>query len=309
MGNMADKDGQIWMDGQWVPWRDAKIHILTHSLHYGMGVFEGIRAYETAKGTAIFQLEAHTRRFLGSANIMNMKMPYDFETLMQVQQAIIGKNNYQACYIRPLAYYGSEGMGLRADNLNVHVAVAAWEWGAYLGKENLEKGIRAKISTYTRHHVNVSMCKSKATGHYINSTLALSEALADGYDEAILLDAQGYVAEGSGENLFVVNDNVLYTPCLTSCLNGITRKCVIQLARDLGLSVEEKLITRDELYIADEVFCTGTAAEVTPIREVDRRTVGQGVRGPITEKIQTLFFEIVKGEHPQYESWLTYVNL
>lgn len=305
---MADKQGWIWMDGEWIPWQNAKVHVLTHSLHYGMGAFEGIRAYETSNGPAIFRLKDHTDRFFDSAHIFKMKIPYDQATLIDVQKEVITRNNLKACYIRPLCFLGSEGIGLRADNLSTHVAVAAWEWGAYLGKDNLTKGIRAQISSFTRHHVNVAMCKAKATGHYINSILAVQEALACGYDEAILLDAQGYVAEGSGENIFVIKHGEIATPQLTSCLNGVTRNTVIHLLKDMGHTVTERPITRDELYIADEVFFTGTAAEITPVREVDRRQIGNGKRGPLTEKVQALYFNVVQGKEKKYESWLTYVS-
>jgi branched-chain amino acid aminotransferase len=305
--SMADRDGFIWMDGEWLPWRDANVHVLTHTLHYGMGVFEGIRAYETDKGPAIFRLEEHTKRFFDSCHILQLKVPFDTDTLIQVQKEVITRNELPSGYIRPLAFLGSEGMGLRADNLKTHVAIAAWPWGAYLGKENLERGIKVRTSSYTRHHINVSMCKAKATGHYINSILALHEALACGCDEAMLLDAQGYVAEGSGENLFLVNDGVLYTPQLTSCLNGITRNTIFDFAQRENLKILEKPITRDEVYICDEAFFTGTAAEVTPIREVDGRIIGSGKRGPITERLQSLYFDVVSGKNPEYDQWLTYV--
>ncbi len=306
--SMADRDGWIWMDGEWVQWRDANVHILTHSLHYGMGVFEGVRAYETAKGPAIFRLQDHTQRFMDSCHILQMPLEVDVKTLNEVQLEVIKRNELSSGYLRPLAYFGSEGMGLRATNLKVHVAVAAWPWGAYLGEDGLERGIKVRTSSYTRHHVNVSMCKSKTTGHYVNSILALHEAIESGCDEAILLDAQGYVAEGSGENIFMIRDGVIYTPMLTSCLNGITRKTMFEFAKDMGLEMQERQITRDELYICDEAFFTGTAAEVTPIREIDGRRIGQGSRGPITEKFQSLYFDTVQGKAPQYSEWLTYVE-
>jgi len=308
MQTMADHDGVIWFDGEMVPWREARVHVLTHTLHYGMGVFEGVRAYKTQQGTAIFRLKAHTDRLFDSAKIMMMDMPFDKDTINEAQRAAVRENNLETAYIRPMCFYGSEGMGLRADSLKVHVIVAAWEWGAYLGQENLERGIRIKTSSFTRHHVNIAMCKAKANGHYINSMLALNEALSDGYDEAMLLDAEGYVAEGSGENIFVVRDNVIYTPDLTSALNGITRNTIFSLAGDAGYEVREKRITRDEVYIADEVFFTGTAAEVTPIREVDNRTIGNGGRGPVTEKLQTLYFDVVHGRLERHPEWLTLVN-
>ena len=304
---MDDRDGVIWFDGEMVPWREAKVHVLTHTLHYGMGVFEGVRAYQTDKGAAIFRLEEHTRRLFDSAHIMQMKMPFDKETISNAQLQAVRDNNLDTAYIRPMVFYGSEGMGLRADNLKVHVIIAAWEWGAYLGKEALEKGIRIRTSSFTRHHVNISMCKAKANGHYINSMLALQEALSCGYDEAMLLDNEGYVAEGSGENIFVVRDGVIYTPDLTSALNGITRNTLFELASTIGVEIREKRITRDEVYIADEVFFTGTAAEVTPVREVDDRTIGAGERGPITEKLQTMYFDLVHGRLDMHPEWLSHV--
>jgi branched-chain amino acid aminotransferase len=308
MASMADRDGVIWYDGKLVPWREATTHVLTHTLHYGMGVFEGVRAYRAEKGTAIFRLHAHTDRLFDSAHIMNMKMPYDKQTINEAHKLVVRENKLTTAYMRPMCFYGSEGMGLRADNLKVHVIIAGWEWGAYLGAEALQKGIRVRTSSYTRHHVNISMCKAKANGHYINSMLALQEALSCGYDEAMLLDVDGYVAEGSGENIFIVKNNVIYTPDLTSALNGITRNTIMTLANELGYELREKRITRDEVYIADEAFFTGTAAEVTPIREVDNRVVGSGGRGPVTEKLQTLYFDVVHGRHHVHPEWLAYVN-
>jgi branched-chain amino acid aminotransferase len=306
--SMADRDGVIWMDGELVPWRDATTHVLTHTLHYGMGVFEGVRAYKAERGTAIFRLEAHTRRLFNSARILNMPMPFDAETLNEAQRSVVRDNGLESAYIRPMCFYGSEGMGLRADNLKVHVIVASWEWGAYLGAENMEKGIRIKTSSFTRHHVNITMCRAKANGNYMNSMMALNEALRCGYDEALLLDVGGFVAEGSGENIFIVRDGVLYTPDLTSALEGITRDTIMRLAADEGLSVHEKRITRDEVYIADEAFFTGTAAEVTPIREIDDRPIGSGTRGPVTERLQALYFDQVHGRRDVYPDWLTYVK-
>lgn len=302
---MDDRDGVIWMDGEYVDWRDAKIHVLTHTLHYGMGVFEGVRAYATDNGPAIFRLHEHTDRFFRSAHILGMKIPFDKDTLNAVQQEIVNKNGLESAYIRPVAYYGSEGMGLRADNLSVHVAIATWEWGAYLGAENLERGIRIRTSSYTRHHVNAAMTKAKANGQYINSILALQEALTCGYDEALLLDTEGYVAEGSGENFFMVSKGVVYTPELTSALAGITRDTVMVLADELDIPLKEKRITRDEVYCADEAFFTGTAAEVTPIREYDNRTIGKGSRGPVTERLQTAYFDQVQGRRNAHAEWLT----
>jgi branched-chain amino acid aminotransferase len=304
---MADRDGVIWLDGEMVPWREAKTHVLTHTLHYGMGVFEGVRAYHAEQGTAIFRLQEHTDRLFRSAHILNMPMPFDRDTLNAAQKAAVSENNLDSAYIRPMCFYGSEGMGLRADNLKVHCMVAAWEWGAYLGAENMEKGIRIRVSSFTRHHVNITMCRAKANGNYMNSMLALQEALHDGYDEALLLDAEGYVMEGSGENIFIVRDGVLYTPDLTSALDGITRKTVIELAQELGYQVVEKRITRDEVYIADEAFFTGTAAEVTPIREVDNRSIGSGSRGPITERLQKTYFDLVHGRLDSHPEWLALV--
>ncbi len=308
MQTMADRDGLIWLDGEMVPWRDAKVHVLTHTLHYGMGVFEGVRAYEAEQGTSIFRLEAHTDRLFNSAKILNMKMPFGKEALNEAQRASVSQNNLKSAYLRPMAFYGSEGMGIRADNLRVHVMVAAWEWGAYMGEENLTRGIKIATSSYTRHHVNVTMTKAKSNGSYMNSMLALQEAINHGCDEALLLDVDGYVAEGSGENFFMVKDGVLYTPELTCCLDGITRKTIMGLAKELGIEVVEKKITRDEVYIADEAFFTGTAAEVTPIRELDNRPIGSGSRGPVTEKLQSLYFDIVHGRSPKHLDWLTTVS-
>ncbi len=308
MLSMSDRDGVIWMDGQFVPWREAKVHVLTHTLHYGMGVFEGVRAYKTDGGAAIFRLQEHTDRLFRSAHILQMPMPFGKDELNQATLDAVKNNQLDSAYIRPMCFYGSEGMGLRADNLKVHVMIAAWEWGAYFGTEELEKGIRIRTSSYTRHHVNITMCKAKANGNYMNSMLALQEALSCGYDEAMLLDNEGYVAEGSGENIFLVRDGVIYTPMLTSALDGITRATIVQLAHELGISVIEKQITRDEVYVADEVFFTGTAAEVTPIREVDNRQIGDGKRGPITEKLQTLYFDIVHGRVAEKTQWLSYVD-
>ena len=303
--SLDDRDGVIWLDGKFVPWRDAKVHVLTHTLHYGMGVFEGVRAYKAEQGTCIFRLKEHTDRLFRSAHIMNMKIPFDKDTINQAQRAVVRENNLETAYLRPMCFYGSEGLGLRADNLKVHVMIAAWSWGSYLGADGLEKGIRIKTSSFTRHHVNISMCKAKANGQYINSMLALQEALSCGYDEALLLDPEGYVAEGSGENIFVVRDGILYTPELTSALDGITRDTIIRLANEFNIPLKEKRITRDEVYIADEAFFTGTAAEVTPIRELDNRAIGNGKRGPITEKLQSAYFDLVHGRGEKHQDWLT----
>lgn len=306
--SMADRDGLIWYDGKMVPWRDATTHVLTHTLHYGMGVFEGVRAYKTSQGAAIFRLQEHTDRLFRSAHIMGMKLPFDKATIAAAQLDSIRLNNLEAGYLRPMAFYGAEAMGISATNLSVHVIVAAWPWGTFLGPEAMEKGIRVKTSSFTRHHVNITMCKAKANGHYINSILAHQEAKQDGYDEALLLDVEGYVAEGSGENIFIVRKNKLYTPDLTSALEGITRDTIVELAAECGIQVIEKRITRDEVYSADEAFFTGTAAEVAPIRELDNRRIGNGSRGPITTKLQAMFFDCVCGKTEKHRNWLTPVN-
>jgi len=305
--SMADRDGLIWFDGKMVDWRDAKLHVLTHSLHYGMGVFEGVRAYKTESGTAIFRLAEHTRRLFNSAKIFQMKLPFSFEEIVQAQKDVVRGNKLESCYLRPIAWIGSEKLGVSPRGNTIHIAIAAWPWGAYLGEEGLAKGIRVKTSSFTRHHVNVSMVRAKASGYYVNSILANQEVTTHGYDEALLLDTEGYVSEGAGENVFIVKEGVLYTPDLASCLDGITRNSVIEMARDLGIEVREKRITRDEMYCADEAFFTGTAAEVTPIRELDDRPIGEGRRGPVTEKLQSLFFDIVAGRNSKYAGWLASV--
>ncbi|MBV8464613.1 MAG: branched-chain amino acid transaminase [Burkholderiales bacterium] len=306
--SMADRDGVIWYDGKLVPWRDATTHVLTHTLHYGMGVFEGVRAYETSRGAAIFRLQDHTDRLFNSAKILGMAIKHSKDELNDAQRAVVRENGLKSCYLRPMAFYGSGKLGVAPPVDDVHVIVAAWPWGAYLGAEGLEKGIRVKTSSFTRHHVNVTMCKAKANGNYMNSILANNEATRDGYDEALLLDVDGYVAEGSGENIFVIRKGKMYTPDLTSCLDGITRNTIFHLAKELGLDIIEKRITRDEVYIADEAFFTGTAAEVTPIRELDGRTIGEGSRGPITTKLQSMYFATVKGEDAKRAEWLTLVS-
>ncbi|TBU95721.1 branched-chain amino acid transaminase [Stutzerimonas kirkiae] len=306
--SMADRDGVIWYDGELVQWRDATTHVLTHTLHYGMGVFEGVRAYQTPAGTAVFRLQAHTDRLFDSAHIMGMKIPYSKEEINEATRAAVRENGLDSAYIRPMAFYGSEGMGIRADSLKVHVIVAAWHWGAYMGDEALQNGIKVRTSSFTRHHVNIAMTRAKANGNYINSMLALQEAVSGGADEAMLLDPEGYVAEGSGENIFLVKNGVVYTPEVTSCLNGITRATVLALAKELGIEVVEKRITRDEVYIADEAFFTGTAAEVTPIREVDGRQIGIGHRGPVTEKLQKAYFDLVTGKTDAHGEWRTLVR-
>ncbi len=306
--SMSDRDGFIWFNGKLVDWRDANIHVLTHSLHYGMAVFEGVRAYKTDQGPAIFRLDEHTKRWFNSAKIFQMEMPYSKEELMQAQLEVVKANQLESCYLRPIAWIGSEKLGISPKGNKILVSIAAWQWGAYLGEDGLNKGIRVKTSSFSRHHVNVSLVRAKASGYYINSILANQEVTAHGYDEALLLDTDGYVSEGSGENVFIVRDGVIYTPDLASCLAGITRESIIKIAHDLGFEVREKRITRDEMYCSDEAFFTGTAAEVTPIRELDDRIIGNGGRGPVTEKIQNVFFDIVKGKNDKYRSWLTYVK-
>ncbi len=305
--SMADRDGVIWYDGKMVNWRDATTHVLTHTLHYGMGVFEGVRAYKTDKGTAIFRLKEHTDRLFRSAHILQMKMPYSKEQIMEAQKAAVRENNLESAYMRPMAFYGAEAMGISAKTLSTHVIVAAWKWGAYMGQDALDNGIRVKTSSFSRHHVNITMCKAKANGNYMNSILAHQEAALDGYDEALLLDVDGFVAEGSGENIFIIRNGKLYTPDLTSALEGITRDTIVQLAAEIGLSVIEKRITRDEVYSADEAFVTGTAAEVTPIRELDRRSIGNGTAGPITKQLQKMYFDAVTGKSAKHADWLTLV--
>ena len=304
---MADRDGVIWYDGKLVDWRSATTHVLTHTLHYGMGVFEGVRAYKTDKGAAIFRLQDHTDRLFNSAHILQMKMPFTKQEIMEAQKAAVRENKLESAYIRPMAFYGAEAMGIAAKTFSTHVICAAWSWGAYMGDEALTKGIRVKTSSFSRHHVNITMCKAKANGNYMNSILAHQEAAQDGYDEALLLDVDGFVAEGSGENVFIIRKGKLYTPDLTSALEGITRDTIVQLAKEIGLEVIEKRITRDEVYTADEAFFTGTAAEVTPIRELDNRNIGSGTRGPITEKLQAMYFDVVKGKSAKHADWLTLV--
>jgi len=309
---LDDRDGKIWMDGELVDWRDAKIHVLSHTLHYGCGVFEGVRAYHTVNGTAIFRLAEHTERLFNSAKILRMKIPFSQEQVNEAQKQVVRENKLDSCYLRPLVWIGSEKLGVSPKGNKIHAMVAAWAWGAYLGEEGMKRGIRVKTSSYTRHHVNITMTQAKAVSNYSNSILANMEALDDGYDEALLLDASGFVSEGAGENIFVVKGGVVYTPDLSAgALNGITRNTILHVCKDLGLELVQKRITRDEVYIADEAFFTGTAAEVTPIRELDRVEIGNrgdgGSRGPITEKIQAAFFDIVNGKNPKYAHWLTKV--
>lgn len=305
--SMADRDGLIWYDGEMVDWREANTHVLTHTLHYGLGVFEGVRAYKTDKGTAIFRLAEHTDRLFNSAKILGMNMPFDKATLNEAQKAAVRENKLESAYMRPMVFYGSEAMGISAKTLSTHVIVAAWSWGAYMGDDAIKNGIRVKTSSFSRHHVNVTMCKAKANGNYMNSILAHQEAQQDGYEEALLLDVDGFVAEGSGENIFIVRKGKIYTPDLTSALEGITRDTIVQLAHENGYEVIEKRITRDEVYTADEAFFTGTAAEVTPIRELDNRAIGNGSRGPITEQLQSQYFDIVHGRSAKHLDWLTLV--
>lgn len=305
--SMADRDGFIWFDGKLVPWREAQIHVLTHSLHYGLSVFEGERAYKTDKGPAIFRLKEHTDRLFNSAHIYRMNMPYTREQIMEACCEVVRANNLDSCYIRPIAFYGSEKMGVSPKGAVTHVAIAAWPWGAYLGEEGLQKGIRVKTSSYARHHVNVTMARAKFAATYANSILANTEAVQDGYDEALLLDVDGFVAEGAGENVFVIKDGCIYEPEIASALVGITRSTIISLAREMGMEVKSKRLTRDDIYIADECFFTGTAAEVTPVRELDNRTIGAGTRGPITEELQKRYFDVVYGRNEKYEHWLTRV--
>ncbi len=306
--SMADREGLIWFDGELVDWREAKTHVLTHTLHYGVGVFEGVRAYKAEQGTSIFRLQDHTNRLFNSAHILNMDMPFSKDQLNEAQCTVVRENNLESAYLRPLCFLGSEGMGLRADQLRTHVVIAAWEWPSYVSPELMENGMKVRTSSYTRHHVNVTMCKAKAVGNYTNSILALREALDSGAEEALLLDPEGYVAEGSGENVFVIRNNQVHTPELTSCLDGITRDTIIQFIAELGLELKERRITRDEVYTADEAFFTGTAAEVLPIQSLDGRKIGSGHRGPITEQLQQMYFDQVMGRRDTNQNWLTPVS-
>ena len=299
---------KIWMDGTFVNWDDAQVHVLSHTLHYGLGVFEGIRCYDTAAGPAVFRLPEHIDRLFNSAHIAGLKMPFSREDIGQAITDTVKVNEVRECYIRPLVYLGYGELGINNSHCPVCVSIAVWPWGAYLGEGALSEGIRVCISSYTRHHVNVMMTKAKVVGNYANSQLAKMEAIHAGFDEAIMLDVQGNVGEGSGENIFIVRDGVLKTPPLTAILEGITRNSVIDLARTMGLTVRETVFSRDELYIADEVFFTGTAAELTPIREVDNRVIGNGFPGPITHKLQQAFFRIVQGKDDAFKSWLTLIT-
>ncbi len=304
---MPEKTDKIWMDGKFVPWDEAKVHVLTHALHYGLGVFEGIRCYDTTKGPAVFKLREHVKRLVKSADIFLMEIPFSEDEICNAILETVKVNGVKECYIRPIAFVGYGAMGLYAKDNPINVAVAVWPWGAYLGEEGLQKGIRIKTSSFVRTHVNTNMTRAKVTGYYVNSQLAKREALSCGYDEALLLDADGYVSEGSGENIFVVRNGVLKTTPPTSILEGITRESILTIAADEGIPVKEERFTRDEVYISDEAFFTGTAAEITPIRELDGRTIGAGGRGPITKNLQTIFFDTVKGKNSKYEGWLTYV--
>jgi branched-chain amino acid aminotransferase len=306
--SMSDRDGKIWMDGQMVEWREAKIHVLSHTLHYGCGAFEGVRAYNTTQGTAIFRLKEHTERLFNSAKILRMKIPYTLEEVMQAQLDVVKANKLESCYLRPLTWIGDKKLGVSPKGNTIHLMIAAWPWGAYLGEDGMKRGIRVKTSSYTRHHVNITMTQAKAVSNYTNSILANMEVTDEGYDEALLLDSSGFVSEGAGENIFIIKDGVVYTPDLSAgALNGITRNTILHICKDLGLELIQKRITRDEVYIADEAFFTGTAAEVTPIRELDRIELGAGSRGPLTEKIQSAFFDIVNGRNPKYAGWLSKV--
>ena len=304
-----EKTEKIWLDGKFVPWHEANVHVLTHTLHYGLGVFEGVRCYQIKnKKSAIFRLHEHVDRLFKSAIVLGIDIPFSQKEIFTAIQLVVRKNKLKECYIRPIVFLGHNQMGLNPNGVDVRVAIAAWPWGTYLGDEGLSSGIRARISSFTRHHVNITMTRAKACGHYVNSILAKTEAVRDGYDEAILLDSQGYVSEGSGENIFLLSKGRLKTPALScSNLEGITRDSVFDIAKHLKIKVEEGRITRDELYIADEVFLTGTAAEITPVREIDNRTIGNGKRGKATTRIQKMFFEIVHGSHAKFKKWLSEV--
>ena len=301
--SFADRDGAIWMNGEMIDWRDAKVHVLTHTLHYGVGVFEGVRAYDTSNGPCIFRLHDHTRRLFDSAKILRLDIPFSESDLNAAQRDEFAFNNLNEGYLRPVAYLGSEAMGLRADGLTGNVASACWPWPDYMDPQSRELGITVRTSSYTRHHVNITMCKAKANGNYINSIMALREAIDSGCDEALLLDNEGYVAEGSGENFFLVKNGVIHTPELTSCLPGITRDTVLVFAQELNIPVIERRITRDEVYIADEAFFTGTAAEVLPIRELDGRVIGDGKPGSVTLRLQSLYFDQVRGKRDEHPDW------
>jgi branched-chain amino acid aminotransferase len=304
---MPNKTEKIWMDGKMVPWDKANVHVLTHTLHYGLGAFEGIRCYNTLKGPAIFRLDEHVDRLFQTAHIFLIDIPYSQQEIRNAIIKTVNVNKLKECYIRPLVYIGYGAMGLYPNGNPIKVSIAAWPWGAYLGEEGLEKGIRVRVSSFIRHHVNSNMSRGKVCGYYVTSQLSKKEAISGGFDEGLLLDTEGYVSEGSGENIFIVRNGVLKTTPLTSILEGITRNSILTLARDFGIPAVEERFTRDEIYICDEAFFTGTAAEVTPIRELDNRTIGKGKAGPLTKKLQAAFFDIVKGKNERYESWLTHI--
>jgi len=302
---MIQETFKIWMDGRFVNWKDAKVHVLTHTLHYGLGIFEGIRCYKTEAGSAIFRLKDHVERLFASAHISQIKIPYTKDAIQQAIVETVRVNKLSECYIRPLVFLGYGDMGLYPKDNPVQVMIAAWSWGSYLGEEGITHGVRAKVASIPRHHVNISFTKAKITGYYVNSQFAKYEAKSAGYDEAILLDTEGYIAEGSGENIFMVRKGIIKTTPLTCILEGVNRDTVIQIANRNGMPIQEQRFTRDELYIADEAFFTGTAAEITPIRNVDGRDIGTGKPGPVTKRLQQQFFEIAKGKNNQYKDWLT----
>lgn len=304
----SDRDGWIWLDGEWLPWREAGTHVMSHTLHYGLAVFEGVRAYSGPRGTHVFRLQDHTRRLLDSARILQIEVPFDAGTLAATQVEAVRRNGLADAYVRPLVFLGPEKLGIDPVGARTHVAIAAWSWGSYLGPQAIERGIRVKTSSYQRHHVNVQMCRSKSVSTYANSILACREARADGYDEALLLDTDGFVAEGSGENVFLVRDGILFEPDTASALDGITRCTVHALAAEAGLELRRKRITRDEAWIADELFFTGTAAEITPLVELDRRRIGDGKPGPVTRALQSAYFAAVRGEDARDRGWLTPVD-
>ena len=306
--SLEKRDGYIWMDGKLVPWGEARVHVLSHTLHYGLGVFEGIRAYDAGDRPAIFRLRDHLKRLLDSARAVCMAVPWELEQMEQACGEVMRANHLGEAYIRPVCFYGAESLGLRADKLHSHLAIAAWHWDTYLGATGLQRGIRVKTASYARLHPNTAMCRAKISGNYVNSILALQEALDAGYDEALLLDTDGYVAEGSGENLFLVRNGSIYTPEPRAALEGITRDTVFHLAKEEGLHVSERTLTRNDVYIAEEAFFTGTAAEITPIRELDGRPIGNNCPGPLTRKLQNRYFDLVHGRVPRYKHWLHFLD-
>lgn len=312
MESISDRDGWFWLDGEWLEWREAKTHLLTHTLHYGMGCFEGVRAYDGPNGTHLFRADAHIRRLLDSAHVLDIPLTYSAQDLIAAQREAVHRNALKDAYLKPTVFLGAEGMGLRAEGLSSHVMIPAWHLGHYIAADSAEQGLRVLTSSWSRHHVNISMCRSKTNGHYVNSMLALNTAVKAGFDETLMLDPDGYVAEGSAENVFVVRDGVLHTPAVTSCLEGITRDSIMTLARErLGMEVRERQITRDELYIADEAFFTGTASEILPIRELDGRIIGRKGERPVTRELQTLYHRLVRGDLQSdlaaYRDWLQVV--